>query len=73
MNIFFIVLTCIFRIVIYGFGIFDLEISKYIRVYDEDCFETMYFNAIWIVSLTILVNLWPPFIFTRLFRAAPND
>lgn len=33
----------------------------------------MPFNAFWIVSLTILVNLWPPFIFTRQFGAAPPE
>lgn len=64
-----VVFICVLRIISYWLAILNIDPSHTLRhPRDGDCYDDQPYHALYIIGLTVLVNLLPPFVFIDIFK-----
>jgi hypothetical protein len=67
-------LTCALRITTFWLAILDIDPSNTFRDFrPRDCFDESWGHALYIMGLTVMVNLLPAIIFMSIFKKADSS
>ena len=60
---------CLFRIIGIMLNLGEVDYTEFFRYFNQNCVDVKPYHALFMLSLTLCVNLLPPFIFSLIFSS----